>query len=303
MVLIFFGPFLVKSRRSTVKYYGCLFTCLYSRAVHVETCCSLSSDSFLLALRRFISLRGPIVHIRCDKGTNFVGASNELKDEMKKLNCDQIRQFLLDNNGDIDFKFNPPSASHFGGVFERQIGSIRRVFDGILAEFGSVLNPESLATFLYEASAIVNSRPLSCVNIHDETLEPLTPNHLLTGKSRVVVSPPGSFTKDDTYLIKHWRRVQYLANLFWTRWKHEYLISLQKRSKWTNSTPNIKVGDVVLLVDNTAPRNHWKLARVVDANPSPDNLVRSVKIKVSSKDGEASLLDRPINKLVLFVSS
>ena len=172
-----------------------------------------------------------------------------------------------------------------------------------MAEFGIMLNLKSLATFLYEASAIVNSRSLLCVNIYNETLELLTPNHLLTGKSRVVVSPPGSFTKDDTYLIKHWRRVQYLANLFWTRWKHEYLISLQKRSKWTNSTPNIKVGDVVLLVDNTAPRNHWKLARVIDANPSPDNLVRSVKIKVSSKDSGTTILDRPIQKLILLVSS
>ena len=75
VVLIFLVHF-VKCRRSTIKIYGCLFTCLYSRAVHVETCSSLSTDSFLLALRRFIALRGPIAHIRCDRGTSFVGASN-----------------------------------------------------------------------------------------------------------------------------------------------------------------------------------------------------------------------------------
>ena len=63
----FFGPFFVKCRRSTVKYYGCLFTCLYSRAVHVEVCASLSTDSFILALRRFIAIRGPIKRIRCDR--------------------------------------------------------------------------------------------------------------------------------------------------------------------------------------------------------------------------------------------
>ena len=75
----FFGPFFVKCRRSTVKYYGCIFTCLYSRGVHVEVCHSLSSDSFIMALRRFISIRGPVKRLRCDRGTNFVGASNELK--------------------------------------------------------------------------------------------------------------------------------------------------------------------------------------------------------------------------------
>ena len=83
----------MKFRRSTVKMYGCLFTCLYSRAVHVETCPSLSTDSFLLALRRFIALRGPIVHIRCDRGTNFVGASNEIKLENENLNCEKVSLF------------------------------------------------------------------------------------------------------------------------------------------------------------------------------------------------------------------
>ena len=122
-------------------------------------------------------------------------------------------------------------------------------------------------------------------------------------KTRIVVSPPGSFTKDDTYLIKHWRRVQYLANLFWSRWKHEYLAPLQKRSKWSNSTPNIKVGDIVLLTDDNAPRNQWKLARVVSTNPSSDNLVRSVKIKLSKNSEPTTFLDRLIHKLILLVSS
>lgn len=298
----FFGPFLVKYRRSVVKYYGCLFTCLYSRAVHVETCLSLSTDSFILALRRFIAIRGPVVHIRCDRGTNFVGASNELKSEMEKIDCEQLRRFLQDNNAAVEFKFNPPSSSHFGGVFERQIGSIRRILEGILTEFGHSLNPDSLPTFLHEAAAIVNSRPLSCVNISDETLEPLTPNHLLTGKSRIVVSPPGAFVKQDMYLVKHWRRVQYLANLFWTRWRHEYLSLHHSRSKWPSPIKNISVGDVVLLADDNSPRNMWKLARVVETYPSDDNLVRSVKIKVFTKDTGPSLLDRPVHKLIPLVS-
>ena len=299
----FFGPFSVKSRRSTLKMYGCLFTCLYSRAVHVETCSSLSTDSFLLALRRFIALRGPIVHIRCDRGTNFVGASNELKLEIEQMSCEKVSRFVQDNNSVIEFKFNPPSASHFGGVFERQIGSIRRVFEGILLEFGHSLNPESLSTFLHEAAAIINSRPLSCVNITDETLEPLTPNHLLTGKTRIVVSPPGTFVKNDMYLIKHWRRVQYLANLFWTRWRHEYVSSLHRRSKWSKPTKNIAIGDVVALSDENSPRNMWKLARVIDVHPSSDGLIRSVKLRVASRDSDPTVLDRPIHKLVPLVST
>ena len=277
----FFGPFFVKCRRSTVKYYGCIFTCLYSRGVHVEVCHSLSSDSFIMALRRFISIRGPVKRLRCDRGTNFVGASNELKQEMACMDNGKVRDFLLANDADIEFVFNPPHASHFGGIFERQIGSIRRVFEGILVEFGSQLNPESLITFLQESVAIVNGRPLSCININDEQMEPLTPNHLLTGKSRVIVSPPGSFVKDDMYLIKHWRRVQYLANLFWTRWRSEYLDLQHRRTKWCTASPNIAVNDVVILVDEVLPRNQWKLARVMAVNVSTDGLVLS---KSTSED-------------------
>ena len=300
----FFGPFFVKCRRSSVKYYGCLFTCLYSRAVHVEVCASLSTDSFIMALRRFIAIRGPVRRIRCDRGTNFVGASNELKQELESMKENETRAFLQKNDANIEFVFNPPSASHFGGVFERQIGTIRRVFEGILQAFGNSLNAESLTTFLYEATAIVNARPLACVNINDETLEPLTPNHLLTGKSRIVVSPPGTFVKDDMYLVKHWKRVQYLANLFWTRWRAEYLSKFHHRSKWTTSTPNFQPGDVVLVVDEALPRNKWKLARLVSVNTSEDGYVRSARVKMISVNENklsSTELDRPTNKLILLV--
>ena len=120
---------------------------------------------------------------------------------------DEVKEFLLQNNCDIQFDFNPPSASHFDGVFERQIQTIRKVLAGILLEKGHCLSSESLSTFLLEACAIVNSRPLSVVNIQDQTLEPLTPNHLLSQKSRIIVSSPGNFVRQDLYLVKHWRRV------------------------------------------------------------------------------------------------
>ena len=125
LVVIFFGPFQIKIRRSIVKRYGCIFTCLYSRAIHIEVCTDLTSDSFILALRLFTSLRGSVSRIRCDQGKNFVGASNELKQCLEKMEEGPIKSFLLSQNCQIEFIFKPPSGSHFGGVFERQIGTIR----------------------------------------------------------------------------------------------------------------------------------------------------------------------------------
>jgi hypothetical protein len=112
---------------------------------------------------------------------------------------------------------------------------------------------------MVEAEAIVNSRPLTTEN--PDHLEPLTPNHLPTMKSKVILPPPGNFQGADTYSIKRWRRVQYLVNEFWYRWRNECIQSLQVRQKWMRPRKNLKIGDVVIVKDIDTPRNRWKLAR------------------------------------------
>ena len=207
--------------------------------------------------------------------------------------------------------FNPPSASHFGGVFERQIGTIRKVLSGLLLEQGSALTEESLITLMHEVSAIVNCRPLSHVNLSDSSIEPLTPNHLLTQKSRVIISPPGEFVRQDIYLRKRWRQVQYLANVFWNRWRHEYLDTVNRRRKWNGSRRNVAVNDVVLVVDENSARNEWKMGRVVEVFTSDDGLVRSVKIQLASKEldhkgtrmAEPTILKRPVHKLIMLIEA
>ena len=106
-----------------------------TRDIPIEVCTDLSSDSFILALRRFVSIRGPVSRIRFDQGTNFVGANNELKLALENMEQNHVKSFLLSQNCDIEFIFNPPSASHFGGVFERQISTIRKVLSGLLKHF------------------------------------------------------------------------------------------------------------------------------------------------------------------------
>ena len=173
------------------------------------------------------------------------------------------------------------------------------------------MTEEGLITLLYEVAAIINCRPLSHVNLSDSSCEPLSPNHLLTQKSRVVMSPPGNFVRQDLYLQKRWRRVQYLANIFWTRWRQEYLDSINKRQKWSSERRNISVGDLVLLCDENAARSEWRLARVVECFMSKDGLVRSVKIQLASNEldrqgkrtKEPTFLTRPIQKLILLIEA
>ena len=226
----YFGPWYIKQGRKEMKRYGVLFTCMSSRAIHLEVSETLETDSFLNAYRRFVCRRGPIRQLRCDCVTNFVGASAELRKCLEEMNQEIIKAELLKENCDwFDFKFNTPKASHMGGVWERQIRTVRNVLNAILHKNGYQLNEESLRTFMCEAESIVNSRPLTVDNLSSpDCPEPLTPNHLLTMKSKIVLPPPGVFQTADMYLRKHWKRVQHLSNEFWTRWRKEFLHALQE---------------------------------------------------------------------------
>jgi len=115
-----FGPFMIKEGRKNLKRYGAIFTCLSSRAVHIESTSSLDTDSFILALRRFIARRGQVRLLRCDNATNLIGARAELRRSLEEMDQKKIATFLHQNGGDlIKWQHNPPRASHFGGVWER----------------------------------------------------------------------------------------------------------------------------------------------------------------------------------------
>ena len=102
-----------------------------------------------------------------------------------------------------DFKFNVPSASHLGGAWERQIRTVGSVLVPMLEKLGSQLNDESLRMLLSEVMCIVNCRPLSVNDLYDSSsTEPLTHNHFLTMKTKIVLPPPGEFQQADVYSRK-----------------------------------------------------------------------------------------------------
>lgn len=289
----YFGPFEVKSRRSIVKRYGVLFTCLASRAVHIEMASSLDTDSFIDSLRRFIARRGQVQELRSDNGTNFIGAERELKVAIEKWNKTQINNLLLQKG--IKWTFNPPAGSHHGGVWERLIRSVRKVLNSTFKV--QRLDEEGLQTALCEVEAIVNSRPITKASMDPNDLEALTPNHLLLQKNLPSL-PPGVFQPADVYATRRWRQVQYMSDLFWKRWTKEYLPLMQERQRWTGVKRNLMPGDIVIVVDSAAPRNSWIMGRVLETFPDKRGFVRQVRIKTKT-----SCLDRPITKVCLLMEA
>eukprot|EP00063_Salmo_salar_P064092 XP_014038927.1 PREDICTED: uncharacterized protein LOC106592141 [Salmo salar] len=252
----------VKRGRVHVKRYGVIFTFLVSRAVHLEVASYLDTDSCINALRRFICRRGPVTSIRTDNGTNFVGTHRELGEALKELDHNKIQNELLKEG--VTWSFNPPSGAHHGGVWERLIRLVKKILYSVLKE--QVLDDEALQTALCEVEAIMNDRPITTVTNDPNDLEPLTPNHLLHLKAKPVL-PPGLFQRSDLYSRRRWKQVQYITDLFWKRWIREYLPLMQERNKWNKTKRNFSPGDLVVIVDDTAPRNSWLMGHVVEALP------------------------------------
>ncbi|KAJ8333724.1 hypothetical protein SKAU_G00410430 [Synaphobranchus kaupii] len=190
----YFGPFDVKQGRSTVKRYGVLFTCLTTRAVHIEVAHTLDTDSCLNAIRRFVCRRGQVSIMRSDNGTNFVAAERELREAIQQWNQSKIQDALMQRG--IQWVFNPPAGSYFGGIWERQIRSVRKIMKSVLKE--QSVSDECLQTLLCEVESILNDRPLTTSTDDLSDLEALTPNHLLLMKKQPVM-PLGLFRKEDSY--------------------------------------------------------------------------------------------------------
>ncbi|XP_070570012.1 uncharacterized protein [Ptychodera flava] len=127
-----------------------------SPLIHIEVSHSLSTDSFIQAIWRFISRRGPPVSIYSDNGTNFRGAEEEVKKALQKWNQDKITDSLHSRN--IQWYFNPPAASHTGGVWERMIRSVKKILRSLMSN--QLVDDETLLTLLSEVERILNDRPL-----------------------------------------------------------------------------------------------------------------------------------------------
>ncbi|KAL0803329.1 hypothetical protein ABMA28_017183 [Loxostege sticticalis] len=157
---------------------------------------------------------------------------------------------------------------------------------------GRTTNDEVLATVLAEVEFTVNSRPLTHVAVDPDEPETLTPNHFL------LLEPAhepamGQFEDRDLLGKTHWRASQRIADMFWSRWIKEYLPELQGRREPRGRGPELKTGDIVLIADNTLPRNTWPLGRITAVYPGPDGVVRAADVRT-----RGGILRRPTKKLV-----
>ncbi|GAA53269.1 hypothetical protein CLF_109917 [Clonorchis sinensis] len=271
----YFGPVLTKRGRSMEKRCGCLFTCLQTGAVHIELVHSMSTDSFIMALMRFIARRGSPEEIFSDNSSNCVRAIGERREHLKSWDQEQINHRLLKQ--EVQWHFQPPSASHRGGVWEGMVRSARRVLTAIASE--QVIPDETLLNFLSEVERILNNRPIVSPRSDVRDKLALSPNMLLLLEENTGIPSHCSYAENFT---RKWKHVNYLADVFWKMWMKEYLPTLQIRQKWSLKTRNLKEDDVVLVVSDGVQKERWPLGIVPSCAVCSDGIVRTVSVKTAT---------------------
>lgn len=292
-----FGPVDIKEGRRTVKRWAVLFTCLSSRATHIEVLHSMDTSSMMSAMRRMVARRGHVMEVVSDNGTNFTGVARELQQELKDMVESEMKDVLMKEK--ISWTFIPPHSPHAGGIWERQIRTIKEVLAKMLWEFGMRLDDEILHTLLCEVELVMNSRPLTRLSADPTDPPPITANQILTMRTDLARAPPGAFGDVDLYSRKRWRRVQYLADIFWSRWKREYLAKLQVRQKWTRETRIFKVGDIVAIKESELARGEWLIGRVVDVREARDGFPRAARLRIAGR----RRLERGLQDLVFITEA
>ncbi|CAG7826059.1 unnamed protein product [Allacma fusca] len=289
------GPLMLRPMKGRsnklFKCYIALFVCFSTRAIHLEAVSDMSASSFLAALHRFVSRRGLPSEIFSDCGSNFVGASRELKEFIKLTQSSDFNNQIAKSLSlqEIQWKFNPPSAPHMGGLWEAGIKSTKFHLRRVVGERS--LNFEELSTLLCKIEACLNSRPLCASSSDIDSYDVLTPGHFLIHDSLVAVPEPCySHLKENT--LSRWQLIQHMSQQFWNRWSTEYLSRLQQRPKWASYQPNMEVGNLVLIKDERLPPQQWLLGRIIQVHAGTDGMVRVVTVK--TKNGE---MKRPITKL------
>ncbi|XP_062537639.1 uncharacterized protein LOC134205954 [Armigeres subalbatus] len=229
-----------------------------------------------------------VVEFHSDNGTNFVGASNDLRKELTNVNAELAETFT---NSTTRWCFIPPSAPHMGGAWERLVRSIKTALQAMYTT--RIPDEETFGTLIVEAESIVNSRPLTFVPVDPNQEEALTPNHFLLLSSRGVTQPVKSLAEPGQACKSSWNLCRIMVDSFWRRWIREYLPTIARRTKWFEEVKPVDVGDLVIVVTEVA-RNGWIRGRIIEVIRGRDGRIRQAVVQTSK-----GVIRRPIAKLAV----
>ena len=285
----YFGPMQVKvGRNKTAKHYGVIFTCLNTRAVHLELAVDCSSMEFLQVLRRFFALRGQPACMLSDNGTQFIGAERELREMIRGWSDQELQEFCAERG--TKWRFITAAAPHQNGCAEALVKSCKIALKKAIGH--QVLTPFELYTCLQEIANLVNQRPIGRIPTDPDDGAYLCPNDMLLGRaSSLVPQGPVKETRNPRHRVEF---VQQIGQSFWKCWSRDVFPLLVPRKKWNTARRNVRVDDIVVLSDPNAVRGNWTLGRVAHVYPGSDGKVRNIKVRTAKAEYK-----RPVSKVAV----
>lgn len=301
----FFGPIHAINQD---MMYVCLFTCLTTRAVHLEVVENMSTGAFLECLIRFVSRRGVPKLMRTDCGSNFKLGERIVNSMFHSTDRSEASVMTYSANAGIRWLFNPPGAPWMGGAWERMVGTVKKAFHKAIGR--RRLTFTQLNTAMAQIEAIINTRPLAKSASSDLAKIPLRPVDFLQGNLEygLPITEIGS-SGDSSYepeLIQTARQAlqalehsERIANRFWEEWNSEYLTKLRDMQRVDLAQPRHislrkpVLGEIVLIEREFMPRGSWSYGKITELIKSNDGEIRSVKMTLPNR----TVLHRPLNKI------
>ena len=303
-----FGPFFIKDtvkRRTKSKVYGVLFTCLVTRATYIDLVEGYGTQDFLLALRRFITVRGCPATIYSDAGSQLVAAKRELREIINSWDLTDLEN--VGSNYKLQWNFTKSADAPWeNGCCEALIRLAKRAL--LIAIGDSVLTFGEMQTVLYEVANLLNERPIGRKPGADPTAGTyLCPNDLLLGRTQV--TPPQGPWAERSRLAERFLFLQRLVTTFWEKWYRYFFSSILIRQKWHREKRNMRVGDIVIVQENNPVRGKWRLAEIIGTEPNDDGNVRDVILRYKAQSdghaytGQPDIIIRSVHRLVLLIEA
>lgn len=278
------GPIFLKPthrKAAARKSYICIFVCMSTKAVHLELVSDLSTAAFLMALDRFVWRRNKPQHLYSDNGTNFIGAKNELHALYTMLqpgpeNNKIVKRLAEDS---IQWHLIPPRAPNFGGLWE---AAVKVAKTHLVRQLGSsLLSFEEMSTVLIKIEGCMNSRPLLPLSSDPNDLAALTPAHFLV-RNMIRPLPEADIRNVPFNRLSQYQKLQKHSQVFWHRWRNEYLKELNLQYRTNPKRYQLSIGDVVIVKDDSLPPARWPLARILELHPGADGVTRVVSLRTST---------------------
>ena len=280
----FTGSIAVEMNGQMSKMYILIFTCLATRAIHLELIPDMSASSFVQGLIRFSNLFSLPDYIYSDNAKSFIKGFSAFK---RFFQSDEFREKL--NVAGIQHIRQPNLAPWYGSCFERCIKTVKTC---IRKEIGrGTVEYFQMLTLLSDIQLAINSRPLTYQTKDEELavispidfINPLAKSNIFLRSGEETLQPGKLASRDmlvETLLVRD-RMIKYAEE----EWKTAYLLSLRENysKKCLSKTENkIKVNEIVLVKNPLKAKVYWSLAEVTEFVPSSDGVVRAAFVRLSN---------------------